>query len=95
MLKTKTHTDGDLNPVWNEGLSYQVKNMSEKVELQVFREGVFANDSVGAGSFEIADFCHEGEISYSISHEGEQAGTIRFLTSWVSFHAAKDRLKRM
>ena len=43
--------------------------MSEEVKLQVFSSGVFANESVGAGSFEIADFCHEGEISYSISHE--------------------------
>ena len=55
-----------------------MKNMSEEVKIEVFSERMFGNESVGRGSFEIADFCHEGEISYSISHEEEQAGTIRF-----------------
>ena len=95
MLKTKTHSDGDKNPVWNQELDYKVKNMSEAVKIEIWSERMFGNESVGTGSFEIADFCHEGEISYSISHEEEQAGTIRFETNWISFHAAKDRLRRM
>ena len=78
MLKTKTHTDGDKNPVWNQELDYKVKNMSEVVKLEIFSERMFGNESVGTGSFEIADFCHEGDISYDITHEEEQAGTIRF-----------------
>ena len=41
---------------------------------------MFSDESVGTGSFEIADFCHEGEISYNISHEEEEAGTVRFQT---------------
>ena len=69
--------------------------MSGGVKLEIFSERMFGNESVGTGSFEIADFCHEGEISYDITYEEEQAGTIRFETSWISFHAAKDRLKRM
>ena len=43
--------------------------MSEVVKLEILSERMFGNESVGTGSFEIADFCHEGEISYSISHE--------------------------
>ena len=88
-LKTNTHKDGHTNPVWNQEIDYQVKNMSEEVKLQVYAEGIFSNELVGTGSFQVADFCHEGEISYTLSHEEEEAGTIRFQTSWINFHGAK------
>ena len=67
-LKTKTQADGHLNPVWNQEIDYQVKNMSEELKLQVYSERMFLNEIVGTGNFEVADFCHEGEISYSITH---------------------------
>ena len=73
-LKTITNKDGATNPIWNQTVTHEVKNMSEEVKLEVFSERMFSNEIVGSGNFSIADFCHEGEISYSISHEEEQAG---------------------
>ena len=67
-LKTKTHGNAHFNPVWNQEIDYQVKNMSEELKLQVYSERMFLNEIVGTGNFEVADFCHEGEISYSITH---------------------------
>ena len=89
--KTETKDNAGKEPVWNELVAYEVKDMSLEVFFRVSEEDNFSNDIVGEGTCTLGDLCQENDTdqSYEIQFEGSSAGTIKLATTFVNFHAAK------
>ena len=65
IIRTPSHNHGGKQPIWNKKVSYEVKKMSEDVILTVLNAGMFGNEKIGEGIFNLTDLCHtNGELSY-------------------------------
>ena len=58
--KSKTKRN-ELNPVWNETLSLNVRSLSETLIVKVFDEDRFSNTFVGQAVVPLDDLTHDGE----------------------------------
>ena len=90
--KTATLDGAGKTPEWNEECDYEVRDLSLEVKFKVSDEDFGADDVVGEGTCTLADLCVEPgtDASFPISFEGKESGTVRFVTTWVNFHTAKN-----
>ena len=90
--KTATLDGAGKTPEWNEECDYEVRDLSAEVTFKVSDEDWGADDVVGAGTCTLADLCVEPgtDVSLPIKYEGGDSGTVRFVTTWVNFHTAKN-----
>lgn len=61
----------------------------------MYDEDIGSDDVVGEGTCTLGDLCKDGsnEATFEINFKGKSAGTVRFETTWVNFHAAKEAFR--
>ena len=89
VYKTQVKDNAGTEPVWNEECTYEVKDLSLNVKFIVSDEEVFKDDIVGERTGKLDYFCSDDGNTftkkYTISYEGETAGSVRIATTFINF----------
>ena len=84
-LRTKEHTDGGKNPVWNEHLEIDVKYVGDDIEIAVMDSEVLGSDKlIGNVLCKASGLTVNGGLDdwWQITHKGVNMGKIHLICKW-------------
>ena len=85
-FKTKTHTDGAKEPVWNETVTMDVADTTEEMTVKVFDEDTLtSNDLICEGTVSLAALCLETPVDdwFALHFDGKASGSIHLRTKYT------------
>ena len=95
IFETSVEDEAGKKPVWNETIQIPVKDMNSEIAYKVQDSDDGTLILIGEGGPKYINvFCLDERTThkYDITHEHAKAGVISFESTWVNFHAAKERI---
>ena len=85
ILRTKTHTDGGKEPVWNEWHELDVKYFGDDIEIAIWDAEVMGKDKlIGNVICKASGLTANGGLDdwWQITHNGKCMGKIHLICKW-------------
>jgi Ca2+-dependent lipid-binding protein len=82
---TKTHTDGGVNPKWEECFIIDVKFIGDDIELMFMnKNGMSDDDNIGICKFKMTTLCANKGVDdwWDMRLKGEEVGKIHLSSIW-------------
>ena len=81
-IKTKTHTDGGKNPVWNQQIDISVGSLQDDMRLTVMDDNTMGDDPIAYCNLKLSSLCINGGVSdhFSLTWKDRKAGTLTLHT---------------
>ena len=86
LFKTKTHTDGAKEPVWNETTTMDVLDPSDEMTVKVFDSDTFGKDDlICEGTINLSPLCLSTPVDdwFQLQFEGKPSGQIHLKTKYT------------
>ena len=85
-FKTKTHTDGGINPKWEEVFEIDVKYIGDDVEFFFMNENSMTDhDNIGHLKCKMTALCANKGVDdwWAMQVKGKEVGKIHISTNWI------------